>query len=436
LFRYEDFFEDIEWKRLNLIKWQFIHINDIIFANSNLFLFECLQKLCVDLNIIQQEFDFDYQESNYLRKNLIRACRNYETLMIELHNSSLNLSNLINSFYNSIINYESIIKSRHTYFQDIDIDDWTHDHNFTNRQYRRRSFSNHDNRKLLIDFCSRDKFSIRALKKCFVCDKINSWLTNHTEKEIDDSKKRFANRNLKWKSRQEFQRRLKQFITKWKENQEDDFIAQFFEKLKIDIDVSLDNALFDNVSSNKFVIELDSESESFLIFVDSLNDLKTIITIINMLVHKTFKHKLISMNNITAFLVSISYTYNVFISSRYDDHEFKSILIDHDATDLFSKDIEQFTILQRISKIILNKNNRVSFKFEIDEILFIDTINLNISVDMITFHIVLVQISFLSCLVDINRLRLHFNNLINMLIEERSINKVRFRKELYFTHSN
>jgi hypothetical protein len=36
------------------------------------------------------------------------------------------------------------------------------------------------------------------------------------------------------------------------------------------------------------------------------------------------------------------------------------------------------------------------------------------------FHIVLVHTSFLLCLVDMNRLRLYFNNLTNMLIEEQS----------------
>jgi hypothetical protein len=157
-----------------------------------------------------------------------------------------------------------------------------------------------------------------------------------------------------------------------------------------------------------------------------------------MFIDKTLKHKFISMNNITAFVASISYIYNVFIALRYDDREFKKILINHDAADFSSEDIEQFTILQRISKttLILNKKRIISFKFDIDEILFIDTINLNISVDVITFHIVLVQISFLLCLADMNRLRFYFNNLINMLIEERSINKVLSRKKLYSTHSN
>jgi hypothetical protein len=63
------------------------------------------------------------------------------------------------------------------YFQNIDIIDCdhTHDHNFIDTQYHREfeSFNNRNNRKFLTNSRSRDKFSIRALKKCFVCDKFN-----------------------------------------------------------------------------------------------------------------------------------------------------------------------------------------------------------------------------------------------------------------------
>jgi hypothetical protein len=136
------------------------------------------------------------------------------------------------------------------------------------------------------------------------------------------------------------------------------------------------------------------------------------------------------MNNIIISSNSISYIYNVFTASRYDDREFKDILIDPDAADFSFEDIEQFTILQRISKsiLILNKKRVIYFRFDIDETLFIDIVDLNISVDVITFHIVFVQISFLLCLVDMNRLRLYFNNLINMLIEERSINSNQIKR--------
>jgi hypothetical protein len=156
-----------------------------------------------------------------------------------------------------------------------------------------------------------------------------------------------------------------------------------------------------------------------------------------MLADKTFKHRLISKNNTIIFAVSISYIYIIFIASRYDDREFKDILIDHEVADFSSEYIEQFTILQRISKttLSLNKNRIISFRFDIDEISFIDTVNVNTFVDVITFHIVFVHISFLLCFVDMNRLRLYFNNFINMLIEEQST-KVLFEKEFYAIHLN
>ncbi len=224
---------------------------------------------------------------------------------------------------------------------------------------------------------------------------------------------------------------MKQFITEFEDDQDENFIIQFFEELNIDFEI-------DNISTNEFVIEFNSDSKSFLIAVDSIDDSKTISAIIIMLADKTFRHRLISIDSITISANSISYIYNVFTASRYDDREFKDILIDHDATNFSSKDIEQFTTLQRISKttLILNKKRITSFRFDIDEILFIDIVDLNTSVDVITFHIVFVQISFLLCLAEMNCLRLYFNNLINMLIEKLSINKALSRKELYATHQN
>jgi hypothetical protein len=84
-------------------------------------------------------------------------------------------------------------------------------------------------------------FQFASAKKCFVCDKFNCWSTNHTKKKRDDFKKRFANRNLKWKSRQRFERRLKQFIIEFEDNQDENFIIQFFEELNIDFEISFDN---------------------------------------------------------------------------------------------------------------------------------------------------------------------------------------------------
>jgi hypothetical protein len=80
------YFEESKWQRYNLNKWHFMYIQDIISTNLSLFLSDCLQKLCDDMNILQQNIDFKYHDSNYLRENLIRACRDHSAFVVELHN--------------------------------------------------------------------------------------------------------------------------------------------------------------------------------------------------------------------------------------------------------------------------------------------------------------------------------------------------------------
>jgi hypothetical protein len=62
---------------------------------------------------------------------------------------------------------------------------------------------------------------------------------------------------------------LKQFIIEIEDNQRDDFIVQFFEEMIIDIDISIDN-----ISITDFIIkELDSESKTYFIAVDSIDNI-------------------------------------------------------------------------------------------------------------------------------------------------------------------
>jgi hypothetical protein len=142
------YFEESKWQRHNVNKWHFMNIRDIIATNSFLFLSNCLQKLCDDMNILQQNIDFKYHDSNYLRENLIRACRDHFVFVVELQNSSVNSSSFIDSLCINIVNWKTANKSiEHTYLQSIDDSSHNqcHDQCFTNRQYRREFFNNRDN---------------------------------------------------------------------------------------------------------------------------------------------------------------------------------------------------------------------------------------------------------------------------------------------------
>jgi hypothetical protein len=187
------YFENSEWQRSNLDKWQTLILKNVIAVNSNVSLIECLRKLCAKMNIIQRKLDSAYHDSIRLRKNIIRACRDHSALIFELINSSMNISRLINILQFSIVNYEIVRKSlvQHLYQQNEDEID---DQYFTDRQYRReKSFNRRES------FRDRDdKFQARRSKNCFVCEKFDCWSINHSEKKREDSKKRFPDRHLEY----------------------------------------------------------------------------------------------------------------------------------------------------------------------------------------------------------------------------------------------
>ena len=105
------FFENFEWNRMNLIKWQIINLIDVIINNFNFSTFECFVKLIENMNFLQRNLKNQFSKSFYLRENIIRTIRNHSALMTEFVNSSKNVIDLINNLHFLIINYETMHKS-------------------------------------------------------------------------------------------------------------------------------------------------------------------------------------------------------------------------------------------------------------------------------------------------------------------------------------
>ncbi len=91
-----------------------------------------------------------------------------------------------------------------------------------------------------------------------------------------------------------------------------------------------------------------------------------------------------------------------------------------ETANLSTDDIEQFKILKRISDDVKLNTNTIdlNIKFEIDNILILSTVELNISLELIIFHIIKMNTSFLLFLIDLDRLKMYFNNLINEMIQK------------------
>ncbi len=97
---------------------------------------------------------------------------------------------------------------------------------------------------------------------------------------------------------------------------------------------------------------------------------------------------------------------------------FKDICIDSESTRISIAEMKQFRTLQRIVEINLNE-----LIFNFDDIIFdieitssIDYIKLKIFLKIVNFHIVLIDISFLLSLTNMNKLRVYFNNFINEFV--------------------
>jgi hypothetical protein len=136
------------------------------------------------MNTIQRDLNSAYHDSNRLRKNIIRVCKEHSTLIYELINASSDTSTLINVLQASIVNYEIIQKA----FTQQYAQDQKNDHYFTDRQYRRESsfdrrdkysndrrdddYSNDRRDEHRDEYRDRNaKFQNRRSKRCFVCEK-------------------------------------------------------------------------------------------------------------------------------------------------------------------------------------------------------------------------------------------------------------------------
>jgi hypothetical protein len=201
-------------------------------------------------------------------------------------------------------------------------------------------------------------------------------------------------------------------------------MIQYFEKFSISITFTSISTIISAISStnitNAFLIEFES-NELFLTSFDELQNIEFEV-IISLLSNQAFKHRFISKNCIIIIVLineSFDFSFISIIYSRYDDHEFKSILINCEIANRSTENIEQFKILQRISDVTLNtKTVKSNIKFDIDDTLILKSIELNISLEIINFHIIKINISFLLCLNDLNRLSIYFNNLINEMIQK------------------
>jgi hypothetical protein len=262
-------------------------------------------------------------------------------------------------------------------------------------------------------------------------------------------------------------KRIDQYIFEYEETNfssfsylEDDCDTDLIDKMKtliMNLSILSSLSLFSN--SNNL-----SNVETFIISFDSVHNAKILTS---NLANRSLSHFLINnlhislkMTHSFAFVqsdlnVSIfvhicmknidSFTY--IIIDRYTFAVFYEIIIDSKASIQSIVDYEQYLAFIKNIFIELDsiKVEAINVQFEIESILSLKSITIDISMRLVKFHVIKADTFFLLSLADINRLKVYFNNVENilfMITKNRSLSIIRrfdhdflLWKNSHFLHS-
>ena len=257
------FFENLEWKWMNLIKWQIINLIDVIINNISFSTFECFVKLMKNMNFLQWNLKNQFSKIFFFCENIIRTVWNHSAMMTEFINSSNNVVDLINNLHFSIINYETMHRSfaHENYAQfyndemkknktknKIFFIDCCYQNNRVNFRDRNRFFM----KSRTTFFWKSFKILFQRQKKCFVCEKINCWSTNHIQQKRNDSIKKFENQKSHFRIRPDFNKKMRHWIIEC-ENENSDETIHFFNQLIINFETyNMNFNWLEKIESNSF----------------------------------------------------------------------------------------------------------------------------------------------------------------------------------------
>lgn len=427
--RIESHFEGIEWRRTNLTKWQTMTINDVVAANPNLSLTECLREMTDEFATLQRGLDGNYFGPDHLRENIIRATRSHPAMTNALMDPPANPSALVNRLFTAIKNYEEVHKTPHVggYVQSYNEDeDWENGQDdeeifFTDRQYRKGNFhARGRGRGGFKPYRGTDRGSFRSppssrVQKCFVCDKPGCWSTNHPPSARDEARKKFGDKLPLFKTRPGFDKVLNQWIIEYegKNDENHDEINQYFENLLDKPPASPPN---DKYQGNGHI---NPATESFFTFHGTLENSEPL-GAASMLADNAFKHHLTHNDQTLPPPDAAPYAFNSSTASRYDSSEFKGLLIDSGAAIWSTGGIGQLRALQRIdNSVIMNTATAGSnhFTFGVTPAPSIGSVHFETPIGQIFFHIVGINTPFLLSLADMDAKGVFLNNTTNQLIQ-------------------
>jgi hypothetical protein len=119
---------------------------------------------------------------------------------------------------------------------------------------------------------------------------------------------------------------------------------------------------------------------------------------------------------------------------RYISEKFYEMMIDSSASTKSIAEYGQYLAFNKVHPSIdlnLTKTGTVNVQFGIESASSIESLIIDISFEIVKFHVINADTSFLLSLVDKNRLKVYFNNVINSLIQMINTNEILRKKRSF-----
>ncbi len=231
-------------------------------------------------------------------------------------------------------------------------------------------------------------------------------------------------------------KRIDQYIFEYEET---DFSSSYSED---DSDIDLIDemkTLIVNLSILSLISDNLSNVETFIISFDFVENANVEIMITN-LANRSLSHFLI--NNLHISMKTIHFSdlvhicmknidlFTYIIIDRYTSEMFYDIMIDSRASIRSIVDYEQYLAFIKNISIDLNriKTDAVNVQFEIESISSVESFTIDTSFELMKFHVIKADTSFLLSLADMNRFKVYFNNVENtlfLIIKNRDLSIIR-----------
>jgi hypothetical protein len=125
----------------------------------------------------------------------------------------------------------------------------------------------------------------------------------------------------------------------------------------------------------------------------------------------------------------------VMIFDRYISEKFYEMMIDSSASTKSIVEYEQYLTFNKIDLSIelnLSRAETVNVQFDIESTSSIKSLTIDTSFEIVKFHVIKTNISFLLNLANMNRLKVYFNNITNSLIQMiKTSNEILRKKKSY-----